>query len=150
MRPSRTRPPARVRARREDQHPARDEHHDRADDDPVDPALIRHERQADEQEGDEREDVEGAVEHDGREPAAARVRTARHPAGAEEIPDAPREHVVHRDAGDDHLDEAALPEPRCRRCDATAPPGAGRRLPCTRRRRGAAAAGRREACPRRR
>ena len=102
------------------------------------------------QEGDEREDVEGAVEHHGREPAAARVRAAGHPARAEEIPDAPREHVVHRDAGDDHLDEAALPEPRCRRCGATAPPAASRRPPCTRRRRGAAAAGRRGACPTRR
>ena len=111
VRPSRTRPPARVRARREDQHPDCDEHHERADDDPVDPALVRHERQADQQEGDEREDVEGAVEHHGREPAAARVRAAGHPARAEEIPDAPREHVVHRHAGNDHLDEAALPEP---------------------------------------
>ena len=66
------------------------------------------------------------------------VRAARHPARPEEVPDAPRKHVVHRDARDDHLDEPALREARCPRSCASAPPGASTRRPCTQPPRGAA------------
>ena len=76
------------------------------------------------QESDEREDVERAVEHDRGEATSPRVGAARHPPGAQQVADASGEHVVHRNARDDHLDEAALPEPR-----VGDPPPAGRLHP---------------------
>ena len=104
--------PARVRAGRgeEQARSARDEH--RADDDPVDPALVRDERQAHQKERDEREDVEAAVEHDGRERHARRRTRRVTPSARAAIPDTTRKHVVHGHARDDHLDETALREPR--------------------------------------
>ena len=108
----------------EDQRPDHGEHQNRPDHDPVDPALVGHERQAQEQERDEREDVEGAVEHDGGEATSPRVGAPRHPPGAQQVADATGEHVVDRHARDDHLDEAALAEP-----GVGDPPPAGRLHP---------------------
>ena len=76
--------------------------------DAVDPALVGDERQAREQEDREREDVETAIDHDRREAASPGVRAARDPARPQQVADPSRKHVVHRHAGDDHLDERHL------------------------------------------
>ena len=101
-----------VPARRGEQDGERGEHQQRSDDDAVDPALVGHEREAHEQERDEREDVEATVEHDRREPATEGECSPRHPPCAQEVADATRQHVVDRDSRHDHLEEAPLPQPR--------------------------------------
>ena len=102
------------------------------------------------QERREHDEVEAPVEDDGRDPAAVRERAAGDPPGAEQVADATREHVVHGDAGDDHLDELELaraghgdPAP-ARRLEPV------RRLPCTPSPRTAVAASRPGASARRR
>ena len=107
-----SRPPPRVRPCRCDRRDDDREDEERAEHDAIDPAGVGDERQAREEEERQREDVEAAVEHDRREAPPAGERSPRHPARPEQIADPAGQHVVHRHAGDDHLDELPLAEPR--------------------------------------
>ena len=130
-------PPRRPRGRRRvydtSRHDRRDEDREdeeRAEHDAIDPAGVGDERQAREEEHREREDVEAAVEHDRREAPPAGERAARHPARPEQVADPSGQHVVHRHAGDDHLDELPLRRGACPRSSSSGRPAASRRRRC--------------------
>ncbi len=92
-----------------------------ADDDPVEPRLVGHERQRDEQEGDQGKEVEAAVDDDGGERATTGdgdVETE--PACTQQVAEASRQDVVHGHSGHDELAEQEPARGRLRR-DATPP-----------------------------
>ena len=123
----------RVQARQHERDGDHDDREQRADREPDEPGRARHRLQPDGEEHGERDDVADAVEHDAAEcPAARHRRVTAQPAGAEELADANGQHVVAREAAEQHPVERAKPEGRaCPRSAASGRPGTRSRRPST-------------------
>ena len=114
-------PPLDVLAREEQDAGKAEEHDDTRRRQLDEPPGARNGRNADDEQADEHDEIERAVEDDGAEGLApGHSRVEPEPASAQEVSDAPREHVVDGDSAHRHLVEAREPDLRGRRDPAPA------------------------------